>query len=180
MDRNNFYRIKTEWTAEQEDKSLKKTKTEELVYASSYTDAEKTAYAIIEKENRTKFGQVSFEITKTKISELLWNPTLVLDETPVNGLVMDFFTESESSGVGMYQVRVLFTELDEKTAKEKRRTESIFIPAKSNSDAANGVLAYLKNIGERRDYVVRDTKFDRAEAILWPLEVHNSKVDRMI
>lgn len=43
-----YFRIKMTWTAEQEDGSLAKVKTEDLVYASSYTEAEKIAYALIE------------------------------------------------------------------------------------------------------------------------------------
>ena len=179
MDGFNFYRIKTEWTSEQEGGALKKTKTEELVYASSYTEAEKVAYDLIERCERTRFGDANFEIIKTKISELLWDNILVLDTNPIDGLVMDFFEESDSTGVGMYQVRVLFTEIDEKTAKEKRSTENIFIPARSNSEAANAVLSYLKKTGDNRDYVVRDTRFDKAEAILWPADVRANKINRM-
>ena len=52
----NYYRIKTDWLAEQEDGKLQKTKTEELVFASSYTEAEKVAYALAEKYERAKFG----------------------------------------------------------------------------------------------------------------------------
>lgn len=180
MEEFNFYRIKTEWTSEQEDGALKKTKTEELAYVSSYTEAEKVAYALTERYDRTRYGTVNFEITKTKISELLWDPILVLDKELVSDLAVDFFEDADSTGAGMYQVRVLFTEIDEKTAKEKKSTENIFIPARSNSEATNSVLAYLKNIGERRDYVVRDTKFDKAEAILWPPQVRSNKINRMI
>ena len=50
-----FYRIKTEWTSEREGGALAKTKTEELVYASSYSEAEKVAYALAENQNRTQF-----------------------------------------------------------------------------------------------------------------------------
>ena len=51
---SNYYRIKTEWTKEDADGQLQKTKTEELVYATSYSEAEATAYALIESENRER------------------------------------------------------------------------------------------------------------------------------
>lgn len=179
MEGFNFYRIKTEWISEREDKSLAKTKTEELVYASSYTEAEKVAYSLVERYNRTAYGAVSIEIIKTKISELLWGSIMEKDDILVSGLVVNFFSEEDTTGVGMYQVKVLFTELDPKSGKEKKSNENIFIPAKSNAEAGAGVLAYLKKVGEVREYVIRDTKFDKAEAVLWPVEVYQSKVNRM-
>ena len=64
-----FYRIKTEWVSERDGGNLAKVKTEELVYVSSYTEAEKVAYAIAESENRTQFGSINIEIIKTKITD---------------------------------------------------------------------------------------------------------------
>ncbi len=175
----NYYRIKMEWLSEKEDKSLAKTKTEELVFASSYSEAESVAYALIERNERARFGSVNFEIIKTKISELLYSNALEEDETTLKGLITSYFAESDTSGVGMYRVRVLYITIDEKTGKEKRSTENIFTPAMSNTDAASIVLNYLQRVGETRDYVVRDTSYDKAEAILWPVEVFNSQVNKM-
>lgn len=175
MSVSNYYRIKTEWTAEKEDGSLKKVKTEELVYAPCYSEAEKVAYSLIERYDRTKFGAVNFEIIKTKISELLYNDILQLDPDTIQNLVTSYFEEGADTGVGLYQVKVYYSELDPKTAKEKHSTEVIFTPARSNSDATSIVLAYLKKTGETRDYVVRDTRFDKAEAILWPNETLERK-----
>lgn len=179
METFNYFRIKTEWTAEQEDGGLKKVKTEELVYASCYTEAEKVAYELIERYNRTKFGSANFEIIKTKISELLYNNILQTDNELICGLLTSFFEEADDTGVGLYQVKVYYTEVDEKSGKEKHSNETIFTPAKSNSDATDYVLSYLKKVGETRDYVVRDTRFDRAEAILWSPEVFNQQVNKV-
>lgn len=179
MEGFNFYRIKTDWTAEKEDGGLAKVKTEELVYAPTYSEAEKVAYALIEKYDRTHFGSVSYEIVKTKISEMLYNTILQTDNTLTAGLITNYFEESDVTGVGMYQVKVYYTEVDEKTGKEKHSTETIFTPAKSNADATSYVLAYLKKVGETRDYVVRDTRFDKAEAILWPTDVYNEQVNKV-
>lgn len=175
----NYYRIKTEWLAEKEDGKLQKTKTEELVYASSYTEAESIAYALVEKYERSRYGAPSIEIIKTKISELLYNSILQEADYLVGGLIINFFEEEDTTGVGMYQVKVYYTEVDEKTAKEKHSTETIFTPARSNSDASSAVLAYLKKVGETRDYVVRNSVFDKAEAILWPTEVYNNQVNKV-
>lgn len=176
----NFYRIKTEWVSEKEDKSLAKVKTEELVYAENYTDAECVACELIHKYDRTRFGDVNYEIVKTKISELLYNQILQTDMTRIVDRVTSYFEESDTSGVGMYQVKVYYTEIDPKTAKEKHSTETIFTPAKSNSDATQCVLDYLKKVGESRDYIVRDTRYDKAEAILWPFEFYQNKVSRTV
>lgn len=165
----NFYRIKTQWQGEAEDGSLSKRKTEELVYASSYTEAETVANEIIRDQGRDKFSDdLSVEIVKTKINELILNDVIVKDSALVSGLICSYFEESEETGVGLYGVKVMFIEIDEKTAKEKRRHETIYTPAKSNADATERVQKYLE--GSMSDYVVRDVKFDKTEAILLPPE----------
>ena len=174
----NYYRIKTDWLAEQEDSSLKKTKTEELVYASSYTEAEKVAYALAERYERGRFGDFQIEIVKTKISELLYQPILQTDDTLICGLISSYFEESDTTGVGMYQVKVYYTMVDEETEKVKHQTETIFTPAASNSDASLAVTTYLEKIGEQRDFVIRDARFDKAEAIIWPTDLYQEKVNK--
>ncbi|MBO5970104.1 MAG: DUF4494 family protein [Clostridia bacterium] len=171
-----FYRIKTEWTSEREGGALAKTKTEELVYASSYSEAEKVAYALAENQNRTQFGSISIEILKTKITELVYNNVLTQDTELTAGLVCNFFEEAVDTEVGLYCVKVMYMVVDEKTGKEKRSNENIYVPATSNIEAAQFVHAYLKKVGETREFIIRDTKFDRAEAILWPTDVHQEKV----
>ena len=174
----NFFRIKMEWTSEKEDGALVKTKTEELVLASNYTEAEKVAYAIAEDQNRMKFSSsISMDIVKTKISELLYNDALVHDETLVEGLVHNYFEESDDTGVGLYAVKVMYIEVDEKTGREKYPVETIYTPAVSNIDAADFVKSYLKH-NEIREFVIRDTKFDKAEAILWPVDIQETQANK--
>ena len=175
---SNYYRIKTDWVSEQEDGDLKKTKTEELVYADSYTEAEKVASELIRIYDRNKYGDASYEIIKTKISELLFDDILKRDEETVCGLISSYFEEPDTTGVGLYQVKVYYTFYDEESDKEKHTTESIFTPARSNADANAIVLNHLKAVGETRDYVVRDAKYDKAEAVLWPPTVYESLVNR--
>lgn len=171
-----FYRIKTEWTSERDGGELSKVKTEELVYASSYTDAESTAIDIAENQQRSKFGSINYEIVKTKINELVYTPVLKQEPDLTNGLICNYFEEGEDTGVGLYCVRVMFIEVDEKTGKEKRSNENIYIPASSINHATELVRQYLKKIGEVRDFIVRDTKFDKTSAIFWPVNVHQEKV----
>lgn len=170
---SNYYRIKTEWMKAAADGQLQKTKTEELVYATSYSEAEAVAYALIESENREQFSDASIEITKTKISEMLFNETLDHDDTLIHGLVCNFFAEDEDSGVGIYSVKVMIPTVDEKSGKEKMSSETIFTPASSNTDAAERIAEYFKR--SANDYIIRDIKFDKAEAILWPPSVQEQK-----
>ena len=170
-----FYRIKTEWTRERENGELAKVKTEELVMATSYTEAEKVAYAIVEDQQRAKYGSVNIEIIKTKISDVLFNDILVQDNQTVCGLICNFFEESEESGVDLDSVRIIKYKHDEKSGKTKRSTQTFFVPATSNTDATKRVEAELNRT--MSDYVIRDTKFDKAEAIYWPADVHQNKVN---
>lgn len=167
----NYYRIKMMWKGELEDGSLEKIKTEDLVYASSYTEAEKMAYAIIEDQNREKHEPIySLEIIKTKIGDMLCNDTLDHDDRLIGGMVYNFFPTIEN-GEGFYGVKVLIITVDEKTAKEKKTYETIYTPAQNNTEAAQRVLKYLGGA----DAIVRDVKFDKAESILWPTDIFKSK-----
>ena len=175
----NYYRIKTNWLAEKDDHALEKAKTEELVFATSYTEAEMIAMSLIEKYDRSRFGDVSFEIIKTKINELLYNSILQSETELVSNLICCYFEEKDDTGVGLYQVKVYFTEVDEKSGKGKHSTETIFTPAASNAEASHIVQEYLRRMGEQRDFTIRDTKFDKAEAIYWPIEKYKQQINVM-
>lgn len=169
----NYYRIKTTWKGEATDGSLSKRKTEELVYASSYTEAEKVAHALIAGQQRDQFSDnFDIEIVKTKITSLLYSNILAKDEELVAGLVCTYFEESEESGVGLYGVKVMFTSINEKNGEEKHTHEVIYTPATSNADASERIK---KHLGDSIDFVIRDAKFDKAESILWPENVYKQK-----
>lgn len=166
-----YYRIKMQWKAELEDGSLEKIKTEDLVYASSYSEAERMAYSLIETQNRTKHDEIySLEIIKTKIVDMLFNNTLDHDNELVGGMVYNFFP-TIANGEGFYAVKVEIITIDEKTAKEKKNTETILTPAMDYNDAGARVIKHLGT----EDAVVRDVKFDKAESILWPNDIFQSK-----
>lgn len=169
-----YFRIKTECTVELSDGTLAKKKIEELVLATNYTEAEALVHEIISSLNRTQFGSVKYEIFKTKIGDVQYNDVLTQEET-IRDFVCNCFAEEESTGVGLYTVKVDFFTIDEKTAKEKKTTENYYVPALSNADATARIQHYLKNT--MSGFVIRDAKFDKAEAIYWPLDVHKSKVD---
>ena len=170
----NYFRIKTECTVELPDGALAKKKIEELVLATNYSEAEALVHAIIASLNRTQFGSVNYEIVKTKIGDVNFNDVLTQDET-IQGFVCNCFAEDESTGVGLYNVKVDFFTIDEKSAKERKTTENFYVPALSNADATNRVQRYLKTT--MSEFVIRDAKFDKAEAIYWPIDVHKSKVE---
>lgn len=168
-----YFRIKTEWTAANEVGALDKTKTEELVVAANYTDAEKTAYAIAEDQNRYEFGSVNIEIIKTKIDDVKFNDVLCQDEGMLNGLICNYFEEEAESGVGLYAVTVATYTKHETTGKVKGTKSTVYTPALSSTDAVKRIT---KLMGESPvDYVVRDVKFDNAAAIYWPSDIHQSK-----
>ncbi len=170
-----YFRIKTEWLDMNDVGALGKVKTEELVMAYNYTEAETTAHAIVEDQNRDAMGGVSIEIIKTKIEDVTFNDVLHQDEGLLNGLVCNYFKEDAASGVGLYVVTVVIFEPNEKTGQIKSSKETIYMPALSNSDAVTRVNAYFKK-GAPVDYVVRDVKFDNAAAIYWPQSIHQEKV----
>lgn len=174
-DRFDYFRIKMTWNAEQEDGTLAKVKTEDLVYASSYTEAEKIAYALIEDQQRTKNGDASFEILKTKISEVLYNNNLLYDSDLIGGMVYNYLDTEAGESIGIYAVKVMLITVDERTAKEKRTYETFYTPAQSNTDAADIISQYLKN--SMSDFIIRDIKFDKAESILWPTNTFKSKAN---
>lgn len=170
-----YFRIKTEWTAEMSNGALQKKKTEELVLATNYTEAEKVAYSIVESQGRSDIKSVSnIDITKTKIEEMLFNSTLQHDDKLVGGLVYNYFEESDDTGVGLYAVKVVYFEEDEKTGNKKTSSETIYTPAESTTGAIDFVHMWLKD-NENRDFTVRDAKFDKAEAVLLPTDVQENK-----
>lgn len=168
-----YFRIKTECTVELPNGALGKKKIEELVLATNYTEAEALVHEIIASLNRAQFGSINYEITKTKIEDIQFNNVLTQEKT-IKNFVCNCFSEEESTGVGLYAVKVDFFTIDERTAKEKKTTNNFYVPAFSNADATDRIQRYLKQ--SVSDFVIRDAKFDKTEAIYWPLDVHNSKV----
>lgn len=173
----NYYRIKMIWEGEGDNGEICKIKSEELAYVTSYTEAEKVAYALIAEEGRDKISEPTFEIIKTKIEELLYSDVLQSSSQLTEGLVNCFFEETDDTGVGLYGVKVMHILADERTGKEKRSHSTIYVPARSNVDANSIVTNYLKTSATRGDFVVRDAKFDPTASILWPKDYYKQLTD---
>jgi hypothetical protein len=172
-----YYRIKTKWTSERPDGSLEKVKSEDLVRASSYTEAEKAAYLLVEHLRRNQYDyRISVEIVKTKIDELFYRPVLSTETEMVGGFVSNYFKKGDDTEAGLYAVKVMYLELNEKTGMEKHSTGTIHVPGESSVDASNFVKHFLKKY-ESRDFIIRDIKFDNAESILWPPDIHREKIE---
>lgn len=172
-----YYRIKTEWTAEKDNGFLQKTKTEELVLATSYSEAEQVAYLIIDTQNRRRFGSVNVEIVKTKINDVLLNEILAQENETTAGLICSYFQESDESGVGLYAVKIMNFSIDEKSGKTKRSSETLYTPALGNADATSRIEEHFGK-DMVTDYVIRDVKFDKAEAIYLPKDIFQSKIKK--
>lgn len=101
-----FYRIKMTYQGEKEDGGIDTIKSEDLVMASNYTDAEKTAFKLMEDKAIDDMSTVKYEILKTKIADVIYNNTFVTDTELVGGLFVYYFEESDKTEVGLYSVQV--------------------------------------------------------------------------
>lgn len=170
-----FYRIKMTYQGEKEDGGLDTIKSEDLVMAVNYTDAEKIAFKLMEDKAIDDMESVKYEIIKTKITDVIYNNTFVTDVNLIGGLFMYYFEEGESTEVGLYSVQVIYIELKE-NGKEKRSTETLYIPATTPQEAASLINSYLKDVGETRNWIIRNVKFDKAQTVLVTKEKHQKDV----
>lgn len=166
-----YFRIKLSFHAENEEGCIVKQKTEDLVMASSYTEAEKIAYELA--TGKDVFGDPDIEIIKTKISEIDFNDTFVSDTETTCGLYQYFFEESEDTEVGLYKVAVIFKDIDEKTGKAKSVKSTIYVPANASSEVIKNTKEYLKRVGESREYVIRKVTHDNAQGVFVTECEHN-------
>lgn len=170
-----FYRIKMAFKAEAENGAIVPVKTEDLVMATCYTEAEKIAYKLM--EDKDQFGEVSYEIIKTKISDVLYNETFETDHELVCGLVSYYFEEPEDTEVGLYAVSAIINFMDEKTGELKPLKKTIYLPAESPRQAIVNATAYIDNIFDTADsYTIRNVKYDKAQSVMVTQEVHKANV----
>ena len=169
------YRIKMAFKAEAENGAIEPTKTEDLVMATCYTEAEKIAYKLMEGKDR--FGEVSYEITKTKISSVLYNDTFQTDENLICGLFSYYFEEPEDTEVGLYAVSAIIYFVVEKTGKLKPQKETIYLPAKSPRQAIANTVEYINVFIPNADsYTIRNVKYDKAQSVMVTPEVHTANI----
>lgn len=175
-----LFRSITTWLRENpETGAAEKTKTEDIIEAVNFTEAEKVAYTLAEKELRIKLGDVDIDLKRiNNISDIIYQPVLAHEKELVEGLTYNFFEGTDDTGEGLYAVKAMFTEITEK-GKEKRSNEILFVAASSNGDATKIAKLWLSKY-DTRDFVVRDAKFDKASAILLTTSTYNIITDKAI
>lgn len=162
------------YMAEAEDGSIVSVKSEDLVMATCYTDAETIAMELM--KGKDTFGEAAYEIVKTKITTLLYNKTLSVDQNLVHGLVTYYFEEGEESEVGLYAVSAVIGIEDEKTGKVKFGKVTVHVPAGSPGEAVKHASAYIDNAYMYVSVSIRNVKYDKAQSILVTTLTHQGNV----
>lgn len=170
----NYFRIKMAYKGTNDLGAIVPIKSEDLVMATCYTEAEQIAYKLA--EGKDEFGDVDIEIVRTKISEVAYNDTFATDTELICGLISYFFEESEDTEVGLYQVYLVYYDVDEKTGKTKSSNSTIYVPAYSSSEAIENIRTYLKRAGETREYTIRNVKYDKAQSVMVTPETHQNNI----
>ena len=159
-----FFRIKLSYNGEDGDTgAIVKKKEEYLAMSVNYTDAESLVCKIIQDRNFDVNDNVKYEIVKTKIDKVIFNDILNVDENKIMNLINYYFEESENTGVGLYNVKVIYFSIDADTGKKKSENSDYWIPASSSENAGNRMSKILDSA--MMDYVIRDIKFDKAQEI---------------
>lgn len=170
-----FYRIKMAYKAEDANGAIALMKTEDLVMATCYTEAETIAYKLM--EGKDQFGEVSYEIVKTKISEVLYNETFATDEELICGLFTYYFEEPEDNEVGLYAVSAIINFMDEKTGDIKPQKKTIYLPADSPHRAIGAADEFINDAYPEADsYAIRNVKYDKAQSVMVTQQVHQANV----
>ena len=169
-----YFRIKMAYKGTNDQGAIVTIKSEDLVMATCYTEAEQIAYKLA--EGKDEFGEVDIEIVRTKIAEVAYNDTFVTDTELICGLISYFFEESEDTEVGLYQVALVFYDTDEKSGKTKTSNSTIYVPAYSSAEAIENIRIYLKQVGETREYTIRNVKYDKAQSVMVTPQVHKNNI----
>lgn len=168
-----YFRIKMAYKGINKEGGISSIKTEDLVMATCYSEAEKVAYTLA--EGKDKFGKVDIEIVRTKINEIAYNTTFTTDKELMCGLVSYYFEEDADTGVGLYQVQLVYHE-ESKGGNPITTSSCIYIPAYSSSEAIKNIHEYLRNVGEQREYTIRNVKYDKAQSVMVTMEQHQTNI----
>lgn len=170
-----FYRIKMAYRAEAENGAIVPVKTEDLVMATCYSEAESIAYKLM--EGKDQFGEVGYEIIKTKIGSVLYNDTFQTDENLICGLISYYFEEPEDTEVGLYAVSAVINFMDEKTGKIKPQKETIYLPAQSPRQAIVDATEFIDDAyPSAESYTIRNVKYDKAQSVMVTPDTHKANV----
>lgn len=163
-----LFKIKFSYQGENENGEMENKKLQVLAQCCNYTDAEKLAFCIIERDSLDKFECSDPEIVrlKTPVSGILLNDTVDTSDELTCKLVEVFFP---SEGDSWYVVKIdVESVIDEKVKVNK---EEYLLPASSTTDA-------IKKLGpcmQMRDYRVTHTSIDRSELIYLTPETVEAK-----
>lgn len=169
----NFYRIKMSYKGEDATGAIASIKTEDLVMATCYSEAEKLVYALM--EGVKTYGEVSYEILKNKnISNILFNNTFNVDNHEICGLVNYYFEEAKETETGLYAVTADVYTVNEKTGKTTSAKETVYMPATSPNHAIKICSEYLEGIFG--DFIIRHVKYDNAQSVFVTPSAHSANL----
>lgn len=94
----NYFRIKMAYKGANDLGAIVPIKSEDLVMATCYTEAEQIAYKLA--EGKDEFGDVDIEIVRTKISEVAYNDTFATDTELICGLISYFLKKVKIQKLG--------------------------------------------------------------------------------
>lgn len=94
----NYFRIKMAYKGANDLGAIVPIKSEDLVMATCYTEAEQIAYKLA--EGKDEFGDVDVEIVRTKISEVAYNDTFATDTELICGLISYFLKKVKIQKLG--------------------------------------------------------------------------------
>lgn len=94
----NYFRIKMAYKGTNDLGAIVPIKSEDLVMATCYTEAEQIAYKLA--EGKDEFGDVDIEIVRTKISEVAYNDTFATDTELICGLISYFLKKVKIQKLG--------------------------------------------------------------------------------
>jgi len=170
-----FYRIKMAFKDEATDGAIVPVKTEDLVMATCYTEAEQIATRLMEGKDR--FGDVAYEIVKTKIDKVYFNDTFHVDENLICGLISYYFEEDLDTEVGLYAVDVIVYTTDEKSGKTKANKVVIYLPERYSYEAIQDAKYIISQEYANCDYCVRSVKYDKAQSVMVTPETHKANIN---
>ena len=164
-----LFKIKFSYQAENETGALENKNLQVLAQCCNYTDAEKLALCIVERDRLDRFECSDPEITrlKTPVSGLLLNDTVDTSDDLTCKLVEVFFP---NEGDSWYNVKIdVDSVVDEKVKKNK---EEYLLPASSTTDAIKKLTPQMN----MKDYKVTHTSIDKSELVyLTPETVEGKK-----
>lgn len=178
MNTNSIFRLKFSYKGERKGGELAKKKLEVLAQCCSYTEAEKLAHSLIEKEEMEKYEDCEYEIMLTKlgVNDILLNNVLKGEEEKIMGLVELFFS-GEQDGVFLIK-----TKFFGKSEKEKDTTCEYLVPGSTINEAVIYLKKYLVNRcgNATSDFTVSSSKIDNAENLYLAEDSYSDKMNAII